>query len=122
MRELSVAEQRYKAVLAVISDGRTITEVAAAVGVSRQTLHGWLARYEAEGLDGLVDRSHRPLSCRHQMPVAMEVLVLELRRQHRGWGPKRIAAEIARRDAADAPPASGVYRSLQRSGLIGPDA
>jgi hypothetical protein len=29
------AEQRYKAVLAVISDGRTVTEVAAAVGVSR---------------------------------------------------------------------------------------
>jgi hypothetical protein len=26
MRELSVAEQRYRAVLAVISDGRTATE------------------------------------------------------------------------------------------------
>ena len=55
-----MAEQRYKAVLAVVSDGRTVTEVAAAVGVSRQTLHAWLARYEVEGLDGLVDRSHRP--------------------------------------------------------------
>src|SRR5512133_1771079 len=32
MRELSVAEQRYRAVLAVISDGRTVTETAAAVG------------------------------------------------------------------------------------------
>ena len=58
MRELSVAEQRYQAVLAVISDGRTVTETAAAVGVSRQTLHVWLARYEAAGLEGLVDRSH----------------------------------------------------------------
>jgi hypothetical protein len=28
MRELSVAEQTYKAVLAVIADGRTVTEVA----------------------------------------------------------------------------------------------
>jgi hypothetical protein len=27
MRELSVAEQRYQAVLAVIKDGRTVTEV-----------------------------------------------------------------------------------------------
>jgi hypothetical protein len=43
MRELNVAEQRYKAVLAVISDGRPVTEVAAAVRVSRQTLHGWLS-------------------------------------------------------------------------------
>jgi helix-turn-helix protein len=44
-----VAEQRYRAVLAVIGDGRTVTEVAAAVGVSRQSLHSWLARYEADG-------------------------------------------------------------------------
>ncbi len=121
MRELSVAEQRYKAVLAVISDGRTVSEVAAAVGVSRQTLHSWLARYEAEGLDGLADRSHRPLSCPHQMPAAMEALVLELRRQHRSWGPKRITAEIARRSPQEVPSASGVYRSLQRAGLIEPD-
>jgi hypothetical protein len=28
MREMSVTEQRYKAVLAVIADGRSVTEVA----------------------------------------------------------------------------------------------
>src|SRR3954451_10039642 len=60
MRELSVAEQRYQAVLAVIKDGRTVTEVAAAVGVSRQTVHAWLGKYEAAGLKGLGDGSHRP--------------------------------------------------------------
>lgn len=48
-----MAEQRYQAVLAVISDGLSISQVAEKVGVSRQTLHTWLARYEAEGLDGL---------------------------------------------------------------------
>jgi transposase len=61
MRELSVAEQRYQAVLAVISDGLSISQVAEKVGVSRQRLHTRLARYEAEGLDGLMDRSHRPV-------------------------------------------------------------
>jgi transposase len=39
-----VAEQRYLAVLAVISDGLSISQVAEKVGVSRQTLHAWLAR------------------------------------------------------------------------------
>jgi hypothetical protein len=38
MREMSVAEQPYQAVLAVISNGRTVTEVAGAWRVSRQTL------------------------------------------------------------------------------------
>jgi hypothetical protein len=40
MREISVAEQRYQAVLAVISDGLSISQVASKVGVSRQTLGG----------------------------------------------------------------------------------
>jgi transposase len=72
MRELTVAEQRYQAVLAVIGDGLSISQVAQKVGVSRQTLHSWLARYEAEGLEGLADRSHRPVSCPHQMPAQVE--------------------------------------------------
>jgi len=49
-----VAEQRYQAVLAVISDGLPISQVAQKVGVSRQTLHSWLAPYEAEGFEGLL--------------------------------------------------------------------
>jgi transposase-like protein len=44
MRELSVAAQRYRAVLAVISGGEAVTDVAARFGVSRQTVHNWLAR------------------------------------------------------------------------------
>ena len=44
MREMSVTEQRYKAVLAVIGDGRTVNEVATDWGVSRRTMHrGWRA-------------------------------------------------------------------------------
>jgi transposase-like protein len=44
MREMSVAEQRYQAMLAVISGGETVTDVAARFGVSRQTVHEWLAK------------------------------------------------------------------------------
>lgn len=46
---MSVAEQRYRAVLSVISDGREATEVAGQFGVSRQTVHTWLRRYEEGG-------------------------------------------------------------------------
>ena len=59
-----MSEQRYSAVLAVISEGRTVTEVAARFGVSRRTIRTWLAKYEAGGLEGLGDGSHRPFrSC-----------------------------------------------------------
>ena len=120
MREMSVAEQRYKAVLAVIGDGRTITEVASAWSVSRQTLHQWLTRYEEGGLEALSDRSHRPDSCPHQMSADTEVAVLELRRIHPGWGPRRIVFELAKQDTTASE--SGVYRALRRANLIDPAA
>jgi transposase len=50
MKELSMGQQRYQAVMAVLSGGRTVTEVARDWAVSRQTLHAWLARYEPEGM------------------------------------------------------------------------
>ena len=91
-----MAEQRYQAVLSVIKDGRTVIETAAAVGVSRQTLHAWLAKYEAGGLEGLVDGSHRPLTSPQQMPATVEAAVLEARRKHPSWGPRRIAVEVSK--------------------------
>jgi transposase InsO family protein len=124
MRELSVAEQRYQAVLAVIADGLSVGQAAEKAGVSRQTLHSWLARYESAGLDGLADRSHRPAWCPHQMPAVVEAAVLELRRVHRYWGPRRIRHELGRRGlvpAAELPSESAVYRCLVRAGLIEPD-
>ena len=88
-----MAEQRYQAVLAVISDGLSVSQVAEKVGVSRQTLHSWLARYEAQGLEGLVDRSHRPASCPHQMSAAVEAALVELRRSRPYWGPRRLVCK-----------------------------
>lgn len=122
MREISVAEQRYQAVLAVISDGLSISQVAGKVGVSRQTVHAWLARYEAEGLEGLTDRSHRPVRCPHQMPAAVEAAMLELRRSRPYWGPRRLVFELAKRKVAPVPSESAVYRALVRAGMIDPAA
>ena len=49
-------EQRYQGALAVVQDGWKVTEVARRLGVSRQSVHSWIARYEAgpEGLEILV--------------------------------------------------------------------
>src|SRR6266852_4660374 len=95
MREMSVTEQRYQAVLGVLSEGRAVME-------------------------GLPDRSHRPARCPHQMPVEIEVRVLELRRAHRYWGARRLALELVRTKVTPAPSESAVYRCLVRAGVIDP--
>ena len=120
--ELSVVEQRYQAVLAVIRDGVPVVEVASRFGVSRQAVHRWLRGYEARGLGGLADRSHRPPRCSHQMDPATEVWVLETRRRNPDWGPRRLVHEAVRARVDPTPSRSGVYRALKRAGLIDPGA
>jgi transposase InsO family protein len=120
--ELTVAEQRFNAVMEVLRDGLTVIEVAERYGVSRQAVHGWLRRWQGGGLEALADRSHRPDSCPHQMPAALEARICELRRHHPGWGQRRLAHELAR-DGIDPPPGlTSIYRALVRNGLIQPKA
>jgi transposase InsO family protein len=117
--ELSVVEQRYAAVQEVLG-GMPVTQVADRYGVSRQSVHGWLRRYQAGGLAGLEDRSHRPRSCPHQASAQIETAVCELRRQHPGWGPLRLQHELQRRGVVGVPSRAGIYRILVRHHLVEP--
>ena len=120
LRELRVAEQRYRAVLEVL-DGATVTEVARLYGVQRQTVHDWLRRYAADGgAVNLEDRSSRPHSCPHQMPAVVEARILALRDEHPLWGPDRIRYQLGREAVWPVPSRSGVYRALVRGGRIDP--
>jgi transposase InsO family protein len=120
--ELSVVEQRYQAVLFVIRDGESVVDVASRFGVSRQTVHTWLLRYEQSGLAGLANRSHKPVSSPSQMPSEVEVLLLEMRRKNPSWGPRRLHFELAKLDVDPLPSLSGIYRALKRAGVIDPNA
>ena len=115
-----MGEQRYKAVMAVLSGGRTVTEVARDWEVSRQTMHAWLARYELQGMEGMGDRSHRPTRCPHQMPALVEVRVLKMRRHKPFWGPHRLVLELGKKGVTPTPSASAIYRCLLRAGMIQP--
>jgi transposase InsO family protein len=118
LKELSKVEQRYDAVVAVIRDGVRVSEVADKFGVHRDTVYVWLARYEAAGLDGLVERSHRPHRSPLQMAAATEARVLELRRLHAHWGPMSIRHRLEREGVDRLPSVSAIYRALRRASLI----
>ncbi len=120
--ELGVVEQRYQAVLEVLNDGATVTDVARRAGVARQTVHEWLRRYASQGLAGLVDGSARPLSCPHQMLPEVEARIVELRREHPGWGPRTIGHALLRDELVPLPALSSIYRCLVRHRLITPAA
>lgn len=120
--ELGLVEQRYQAVLAVVNDAESVTDVAIRFGVTRQTVHRWLRRYAAEGIAGLVDGSARPLSCPHQMPPEVEARIVELRRLQPGWGPRTILFRLEAERVEPLPSRSAIYRCLVRHRLIVPEA
>jgi transposase InsO family protein len=118
---LSVVEQRLDAVRAVLA-GASVVEVARRVGVSRSTLHRWIGRYLAGNVAGLADGSHRPVTCPHQAPAQVEVLVAEMRRKHPRWGSKRIRMQLLRApvEGVVVPSERTINRILLRHGLAQP--
>ena len=118
--ELGLVEQRYQAVLEVLNDGASVTDVARRYGVARQTVHVWLGSYAAEGLRGLADRSSKPLSCPHQMDPGVEARIVEMRREHPGWGSRTILFWLEREGVVPLPGRTSVDRCLVRHGLIIP--
>jgi transposase InsO family protein len=117
--ELSVVEQRFRAVLEAAA-GVPVAEIAERFGVSRQSVHSWVRRYEQGGLGGLMDRSRRPKSSPAQVSAEIEAVVCEMRREHPRWGPVRLAHEVKRAGASPVPSRMSVYRVLVRHGLIEP--
>src|SRR5690242_17877078 len=102
--ELSVMEQRYHAVMEVVS-GAPVTEVARRYGVSRQAVHGWMDRYEHDGLAGLADHSHRSRSQPRQLDAGNEALICQWRGAHPRWGPRRLLFELGKAKVSPPPSA-----------------
>jgi len=96
-----------------------MTEVAAEFGVSRKTAYKWLARYRKLGMSGLVDESRRPASSPMATTAELAFEAVEVRKAHPSWGPKKIAAVLARRHPGEETPSlSTVARILKHAGLM----
>jgi len=91
-----------------VLSGQTPEAVARAAGVCPRTVRKWVARYKAEGIEGLEDRSSRPHRLHRPTPTAIVERVAALRRQR--WTGKQIAAEVGVSPAT-------VSRILKRLGL-----
>jgi transposase len=81
-------------------------------GISRQCFYTWRRRYDADGLDGLRDRSHRPKISPNATRTEVVGKILYLR-QHYHFGPARIAMYLKRYHDIQISN-SGVWRILKR--------
>jgi transposase len=99
---------REPMVRAVVDGGLSKATVAGPYKTTPKTVAKWARRFRTEGVEGLRNRSSRPLSLPSQTPPATCAVVEVLRRQrHTG---KQIAAEVGVSPAT-------VCRILRRLGL-----
>src|SRR2546422_4257889 len=82
----------------------SMTELCARYGISRKTGYKWLDRYDAQGQEGLRDRSHAPEACPHKISADVAGGIFEMRRAHPSWGPRQTLAPLPPRPRAPRPP------------------
>lgn len=120
-RETSPMEERLEFVREFASGVFTMTELAAAYGISRKTGYKWLDRYDGAGLPGLLDRSRRPHHSPHATPADLMALLIHLRHRHPRWGARKLLTIARRRTPTAAWPCPAtVTAHLKAQGLICP--
>jgi putative transposase len=117
-RETCAVEERMRFVAAVRKHEASFAAICREFGVSRRVGYKWLARFETEGVVGLLDRSRAPLH--HPQAIADKLAdrCLEVRRAHPSWGPLKVRAYLERRvPATEWPAASTIGELFDREGL-----
>jgi transposase len=92
-----------------------VAETCRHFGISRPTYYRWVDRYEAEGADGLNDRSSRPLTS--PMATTADVVAqIGYLRQNYHLSPLKISLRLKRHHDIDIS-SSGVWLVLKRLGM-----
>lgn len=112
-------EERTRFVLEYERGWWTMTDLCAIFGIARETGYYWLRRYQQGGLEALRDQSRMPERHPNQTPAKIERAVLELRREHMRWGPRKLK-RVLEREAPERPwpAASTIGAMLAREGLV----
>jgi transposase-like protein len=111
-------EEKLRFVFEYQQRERTMTELCARYGITRETGYVWVRRYQAVGWEGLVEKSRARQRHQNQTDEAIERMVLEMRQAHMNWGPRKLKHRLERDEPGRRWPAvSTIGALLKRSGM-----
>jgi transposase len=76
--------------MARLRRGDTLAELCREYGISRKTGNKFKKRFEQVGVSGLQDQSRAPRIIPHKTPPELVEMIVEHRKQHPTWGPKKL--------------------------------
>jgi putative transposase len=117
-KECHVMDERMRFVARLL-DGEKMAGLCEEFGISRKTGYKIYGRYKEVGLHGLTDRSRRPHRHANQLPMAVEKLIVRLKKEYPHWGAPKLQERLRKRWPEVACPAvSTVHAVLDRHGLV----
>jgi transposase InsO family protein len=117
---------KVAAAVVAVGEGESlnVSAICRDAGVSRKTFYKWVARYRAEGMEGLAERSRRPHRSPHRTPLEVEDQVVRLRKElidaGLDHGATTIQWHLGRSGLDAVPSVAAVHRILVRRGLVEP--
>ena len=91
----------YRLQLFDLAARTTVTNACRVFGVHRSTYYGWKAQVDRQGLEMLRPRERRRPVMPNQLSPVLEQRIVAFALGHPGLGPRRVSAQLARREWGD---------------------
>jgi putative transposase len=118
---VTVSEQRQRFIEDYQLNYYSISELAERFCISRTTAYKWINRFKKFGQSGYHELSRRPHTCPWQTENAIVEELVEARKAHPTWGPRKLLELMNKRNPGrDLPSQSTAMRIISREGLVRP--
>lgn len=105
-KDIACVVRRLRFVKQALKAQQSLSQLCRAFRISRKTGYQWKARFEREGRSGLRDRSPRPHRSPCQTSPVWVRRIRRMRRRHRSWGSRKLAARLCQVYGAQGAPAA----------------
>ena len=100
-------------------EGEKIAPLCKEFGITRPTAYKLIDRYKMMGQCALVEQKRTPHRYANSLPVQVEAMILDLKREYPSWGAPKIREKIIKKyPDVKAPAKSTVHAILDRHGLV----
>ena len=105
-----------------LKDGEGMASLCREFGISRKTGYKIFQRHETCGLEGLSDRTRRPVRYANQLPDQVTASIVAARKEKPHWGARKIRERLLRSlpHGVKVPACSTIHAVLDRQGLVTP--
>jgi transposase InsO family protein len=112
--------QRLEFVTLATAENANLRHLCRCFGISPNTAYKWLERFQADGMNGLADRSRRPHNSPVRTPKEMEAAITKLRGKHPAWGGRKLERRLLDLGLTGVPRPSTITAILRRHHLLDP--